>query len=79
MGVHYIGLYLQEGFQVALLFGVLTVAIDLDRRPDLIAAHPVIYVAAIFSLLSEIYAALTGVFERPRSERALIDSMGLTS
>jgi hypothetical protein len=73
LGVDYIGLYLQEGFQVALLFGVLTVAIDLDRYPELIAAQPVIYVAAILSLCSEIFAVLGGVFEPPRSERELID------
>ena len=71
VGVHYVGLYLQDGFQVALLFGVVTVAIDLDRYLGLIAAHPAVYVAAILSLFSELYATLGNVFERPRSDRDL--------
>lgn len=73
MGVDYVGLYLQDGFQVALLFGVVTVAINLDRYLGLIAAQPSVYVAAILSLISELSATLGNLFQRPRSDRELAD------
>ena len=73
VGVDYIGFYLENGFLVALLFGVVTVAIDLDRHLGLIAAQPSVYVAAIFSLVTEVLETLRNLFLRPRSDRELAD------
>jgi hypothetical protein len=71
LGVDYFDSYLESGFLVSLVFGVVAVAIDLDSQPNLIAAHPGIYLAETFVLLRNLAGALEVLFERPRSERTL--------
>ena len=74
LGVDYFEWYLQSGFLVALLFGVVAVAIRLDSHPDLIAAQPIFYLAGVLDLFSELAAALRNLFAWPRSDRALAEA-----
>jgi len=74
LGVDYLHSYLQSGFLVALLFGVVAVAIDLDSHPNLIVAQPLGYIRATLELVASLGAALTGLLAPPRSERALAEA-----
>jgi hypothetical protein len=74
LGVDYFGAYLELGFLVALLFGVVAVAIDLDSQPDLIAAHPMIYLAANLGLLGVVYGSVSAVLRPARPERELVEA-----
>lgn len=74
LGVDYLDSYLQSGFLVALLFGIVAVAIDLDSNPNLIAAHPFGYGGGVLELLSKLYAALSNVLRPPRSDRRLAEA-----
>jgi hypothetical protein len=56
LGEDYFGWYLASGFIVTLVFGVVGIAVDLDRYPGLIAAHPFTFVRDTALLL----AALSG-------------------
>jgi hypothetical protein len=71
LDVDYIDSYLQDGFQVSLLFTVVGYLISLDTRKGLIAVHPGLYAAEVFTLLSGVSAAVGTVFGSPRSDRAL--------
>jgi hypothetical protein len=74
LGVDYFESYLQSGFLVSLLFGVVAVAIDLDSNPNLIAAHPFHYGGGVLELYSKVYAALSNVLRPPRSDRRLAEA-----
>jgi hypothetical protein len=74
LGVDYFDLYLEDGFGVVLLFGVLTFAIDLDKYPDLIAAHPIVYLASTSQLVGTVFLALPALLEGPLPEDKLRDA-----
>jgi hypothetical protein len=74
LGVDYFDSYLQDGFQVALVFGIVGAAINLDSKPGLIAAHPAIYVREVFLLGGYMSGAVSALFGPPRSDRALAEA-----
>jgi hypothetical protein len=58
LDANYFEWYLSAGFAVALLFGVVVVAIDLDRSPGLIAAHPFFFLRETTLLLAKLSGTL---------------------
>jgi hypothetical protein len=74
LGVDYFESYLRDGFQVALVFGVVGAAINLDSKPGLVAAHPAIYVREVFVLGGYLSGAFSALFGPQRSERALAEA-----
>jgi hypothetical protein len=74
LDVDYFGTYLEDGFAISLLFGVVAAAVALDSQPNLIAAHPLAYLGGVSQLLSTVSAGVTNLFERPLSERALAEA-----
>jgi hypothetical protein len=68
LGVDYLESYLRDGFQVALLFTIVGYAISLDSRPGLIASHPTLYVAEVFTLFSALLGSLSALIGSPRSD-----------
>jgi hypothetical protein len=70
-GRDYFRWYLDNGAAIALAFGVVSVAVDLDRQPDLVAAAPIRFVRGIVFLGLELSTSLWGMFGRARTDRVL--------
>jgi hypothetical protein len=76
-GGDYFRWFLDNGALVALVFGVVTTAVDLDRNPGLIAANPLGFEIGVVRVFLELSSSLWGMFGAPRSDRQLED-LGLT-
>jgi hypothetical protein len=76
-GGDYFRWFLDNGALVALVFGVVTTAVDLDRNAGLIAANPLGFEIGVVRVFLELSSSLWGMFGAPRSDRALED-LGLT-
>jgi hypothetical protein len=76
-GGDYFEWFLDNGALVALVFGVVTTAVDLDRNPGLIAADPLGFEIGVIRVFLELSTSLWGLFGAPRSDRAL-EQAGLT-
>ena len=76
-GGDYFRWFLDNGAIVALVFGVVTTAVDLDRNPGLIAANPLGFEIGVVRVFLELSTTLWGMFGAPRDDRAL-EAVGLT-
>ena len=73
-GSDYLRWFVDNGALIALLFGVVAAAVDLDTHPGLIAASPLVYVRAILGVFVELSMSLSAVFSRERSDAELADA-----
>jgi hypothetical protein len=76
-GDDYFDWFLDNGALVALVFGVVTTAVDLDRNPGLIAANPLGFEIGVVRVFLELSSSLWGMFGAPRDDIAL-EAIGLT-
>jgi hypothetical protein len=74
LGANYFDWYLHSGFVILLLFGVVTIAVDLDRHVGLISAHPLSYAAETAWVLANLSGAIAQqLLTRERPDRDLAD------
>jgi hypothetical protein len=73
-GSDYLSWYLDHGAIIALVFGVVSVAVELDRQPALIAADPIGFVQGVVAIFLELSTSFWAMFGGTRSDRALADA-----
>ena len=74
VGWNYLDWYLNNGSTIALLFGIVAVAVDLDDHPHLIAADPLRFVVGVLMVITQLTSSLGALFDRPRSDRGLAEA-----
>jgi hypothetical protein len=68
-GRSYFTWYLDNGALIALVFGVVSVAVELDGHPELIAAGPIRFVLGIVSVLLELTTSFWAMFGHGHGDR----------
>jgi hypothetical protein len=69
-GRSYFTWYLDNGALIALVFGVVSVAVELDGHPELIAAGPIRFVLGIVAVFLELTTSFWAMFGRAHGDRA---------
>jgi hypothetical protein len=68
-GRSYFAWYLDNGGLIALVFGVVSVAVELDGHPELVAASPIRFVLGIVAVLLELSTSFWAMFGWAHGDR----------
>lgn len=71
VGTDYLQWFINNGDVVALIFGTAVLAIDLERHPELISAHPLKVVMVTFAIAAEAFESWSAVIGRRMTDREL--------
>lgn len=74
LGSDYLEWFVDNGTLIALVFALVSVAVDLNRHSGLIAATPSGFVSAILGVFAELGESLGSLFAEPRADVDLWDS-----